>query len=324
MNQIERYQAIAEVAIKNYDIKHYPQGLYDPIKYVLNLGGKRLRPALCMAACHYFSGDGNKAKNAALGLEVFHNFTLLHDDIMDSATIRRNNPTVHLRWNVNTAILSGDAMMIKASQLMLDVPDQYLRPIQELYLKTGLEVCEGQQLDMDFETTDKVEIQQYLEMIRLKTAVLISASLKAGAIIGGADQKDCNLIQEFGQNLGLAFQLQDDYLDAYSENEKFGKNIGGDIVSNKKTFLLISCLEQANSEQIKIIEGWIKCADPDPEKKITAILSVYNQLGIPEKCREQMANFYNNAIKCVDLLSIKPEYKQELKEFAAKLMERTY
>jgi len=324
MNHIEKYQIIAEQEISKFAIKSDPSGLYDPIKYVLGIGGKRIRPALCMATCHYYSETGYLSLNAAIGFEVFHNFTLLHDDIMDNAIIRRNKPTVHQHWNVNTAILSGDAMMILASQLMLKVPDNSLRQIQELYLKTGLEVCEGQQMDMDFETQEKVTIPQYLEMIRLKTAVLISASLKSGALIGGASASDCDYIYEFGQNLGLAFQLQDDYLDAYSNDEKFGKAIGGDIVANKKTFLLISCLENANAEILQRLNNCLTSTSISSKSKIEQIKAIYDMLHIGELCLEKIEYFYSLALGSLKKLSLKDEYKAELQQFAEKLMGRTY
>jgi geranylgeranyl diphosphate synthase, type II len=323
MDLISDYQNIVEEKIKDLQLVKSPRALYEPIEYILELGGKRIRPALCLAACHYFSGSHNSAMQAALGLEMFHNFTLLHDDIMDQSSIRRNQPTVHKKWNANTAILSGDAMMIKASQLMLQVPANVLTEIQELFLKTALEVCEGQQFDMDFETRDDVQIDEYLEMIRLKTAVLLAASLKIGAIIGGATKKNADLIYNFGETIGLAFQLQDDYLDAYGNSETFGKKVGQDIIANKKTFLLISCLKTADASQFKIVNNWLKKPSFDPIEKVEAIKNIYNQLEIEKMSREKMNDYYNQSLQTLEQIDIDTKYQLELKEFAMKLMNRT-
>lgn len=323
MSIIERYIKQAGCSVNEYFSAKAPLNLYEPIDYVLALGGKRLRPALCMAACHFFKGDGTPANSAAMGLEMFHNFTLLHDDIMDGATIRRNQPTVHTKWNDNTAILSGDAMMILANQLMLNVPDAVLKPVQQLFLKTALEVCEGQQYDMDFELRNDVLADEYIEMIRLKTAVLIAASLKIGALIGGASEKDASLLYEFGENLGLAFQLQDDYLDVYGNSAEFGKSIGGDIICNKKTFLLINCMTHANAEQRQRLDYWLEKTDFDRDEKINAVTQLYNELNIPSISRYRMEQYCQDALLVLDKLGVADEYKSELKVFAGNILFRS-
>lgn len=323
MNIITRYQKIAEDQISNLSLKHEPKGLYDPISYVLGIKGKRIRPAICMAMCHFFSGSGEGATKAALGLEVFHNFTLLHDDIMDNAPVRRNLATVHEKWDANTAILSGDAMMIVASQLLLEVPISCLVDVQKIYLSTALQVCEGQQLDMDFERLSDVSVESYLEMIRLKTAVLLAASFKIGSLIGGAGADAANSAYAFGQDLGLAFQLQDDYLDVFGNENEFGKSIGGDIVSNKKTFLLISCLERCNAKQKEGLMQWLSMEEFDRDLKIAYFKELFEQLGIGELAKEKMASYYQSAMFHLGKLPVADAHKQELSFFAEKLINRS-
>ena len=249
MKKLEDLQSIISEAVQKLDFPGYPAKLYEPISYILSLGGKRMRPALLLMACELFGGDVNKAISPALAIEVFHNFTLMHDDIMDNAPLRRGKTTVHERWNKNVAILSGDVMLIEGYKLMMQVEDRLLRPILDIFNTTAVGVCEGQQLDMEFETRDVVDINEYINMIRLKTAVVLGGALKIGALIGGAPAKDADLLSQFGVQLGVAFQLQDDILDVYGDPEKFGKQVGGDIISNKKTFLLIKALELAKGEQ---------------------------------------------------------------------------
>ncbi|MFT3741008.1 MAG: polyprenyl synthetase family protein [Breznakibacter sp.] len=322
MNVISNYQKIIEDELNKLRFSRDPHRLYDPIRYVLRIGGKRIRPALCMAFCHFFAGKGDDALSAALGLEVFHNFTLLHDDIMDNAPIRRNVATVHEKWDANTAILSGDAMMIVASKMMLNVPGSCLVQVHKSFLQTGLEVCEGQQYDMDFEASQNVTPDDYLEMIRLKTAVLIACSMKIGAIIGGASEKDIQLAYDFGQNLGLAFQLQDDYLDVFGNENDFGKNIGGDIVANKKTFMLISCAEKANESQKNELLYWLNKESFARDEKVASVKSLYEQTGVHILCRNKMERYYQMAVDQVDRLDIDKSYKQELAVFAEKLINR--
>ena len=235
MQTIDKYIEIINNAIASIDYPQSPFGLYAPVKYQLDMGGKRVRPLLTVMACDMFGGDIEEAISPALGLEIFHNFTLLHDDVMDKADIRRGRPTVHKAWNENTAILSGDAMQIIATQKVCEAPLRVLKEVLDLYNKTALEICEGQQFDMEFETREDVTREEYIEMIRLKTAVLIGCALKMGAIIAGATPSQADAMYKFGENIGLAFQLQDDYLDVYGDAETFGKKIGGDILNNKKT-----------------------------------------------------------------------------------------
>jgi geranylgeranyl diphosphate synthase, type II len=323
MQLIKHYQQLIDLELAQLAYNNEPAGLYDPIKYVLGIGGKRIRPAVCMAVCHFFSGSGQASLNAALGLEIFHNFTLLHDDIMDHAVMRRNVPTVHVKWNPNTAILSGDAMMVLASELMLDVPEGCLVNVQRLFLRTARQVCEGQQYDMEFENRSDVSTQDYLEMIRLKTAVLLAASLQIGALIGGASEDDAIKLYQFGQDLGLAFQLQDDYLDAFGNEADFGKRIGGDIVSNKKTFLLLSCLERCNSRQLAELRGWLNALNFDEVEKIDAVKKLYNELNVGGIARDLMNKYYSDALQMLDQLALQSEWKAELKNFAEKLINRS-
>jgi geranylgeranyl diphosphate synthase, type II len=322
MNMIAHYQDVVERKLGQMALNPKPNGLYDPIRYILGLGGKRIRPAVCMAMCHFFGGSDNDSLGAALGLEVFHNFTLLHDDIMDNAPIRRNQPTVHEKWNRNTAILSGDAMMIVASKLMLDVPSHVIRQVQDIYLKTALEVCEGQQFDMDFESSTGISTTHYLEMIRLKTAVLLAASMKIGAVIGGADDNNADLCYQFGQDLGLAFQLQDDYLDVFGKEEEFGKSIGNDIVCNKKTFLLLGCLERCNTKQLSQLEYWLQLKDFNNDEKIASVKQLFVELGIGQIAKLEMDKYFARALTHLEKMSIAQDAKDELAKFAAKLINR--
>src|ERR1700744_2113013 len=249
MKKLPDRQEIINEEIQKLQFPSHPADLYEPIKYILSLGGKRMRPALLLMACDLFGGDINKAISSALAIEVFHNFTLMHDDIMDNAPLRRGKVTVHERWNPNVGILSGDVMLIEGYKLMMQVDEHLLRPILNIFNETAVGVCEGQQIDMEFETRHDVGIEEYINMIRLKTAVVLGGALKIGAIIGGASTEDAALLHTFGEQLGIAFQLQDDILDVYGNPEKFGKQVGGDIISNKKTYLLIKALERADKKQ---------------------------------------------------------------------------
>src|SRR3569833_1427024 len=249
MRTINQIQEILNREVESLDFPLYPADLYEPIKYILALGGKRIRPALLLMSCDMFGGDILKAVPPALAIEVFHNFTLMHDDIMDNAPLRRGKVTVHEKWNKNVAILSGDVMLVKGYELMMNVDDRVLRPIMNIFNETAIGVCEGQQIDMEFETRSDVHIDEYINMIRLKTAVVLGGAVKIGALIGGSTPEDALLLQTFGEQLGVAFQLQDDILDVYGDPEKFGKQVGCDILSNKKTFLLLKALELADKEQ---------------------------------------------------------------------------
>jgi len=300
-----------------------PAGLYEPIGYVLSLGGKRIRPALTLMACNLFSEDVQPAVNTALGLEIFHNFTLLHDDIMDKADVRRGQLTVHKKWNDNTAILSGDVMQIASYQFIANTPLKYLKPVLDLFSKTASEICEGQQYDVDFEKREHVKGEEYLEMIRLKTAVLLGCSLKTGAWIGGATEKDAQLLYDFGINIGLAFQLKDDLLDVYGVEATFGKKIGGDILCNKKTYLLIHALELAEGNELLELKKWLKISDNNlANEKIKNVTSIYNKLGVKVICEDKMQFFYSKAIANLEKVSVFENNKQELRNLAEKLMFR--
>lgn len=299
-----------------------PKSLYEPITYILSLGGKRIRPALVLMAYNLYREDVEKAIRPAIGLEVFHNFTLLHDDLMDQADKRRNKPTVHKVWNANTAILSGDAMLIAAYQLIGETAPEHLKEVLDLFTRTALEICGGQQYDMEFESRMDVSEEEYLEMIRLKTAVLLACSLKTGAILAGASREDAENLYRFGINIGLAFQLQDDLLDVYGDTKTFGKNIGGDILCNKKTFLLINALRRAEGEQKAQLEHWIARKDFDAAEKIAAVTNIYNVLGLKELSEAKMQTYYAEGMKNLVALSVSEERLAVLKEVTSRLMFR--
>ena len=301
-----------------------PANLYQPIKYTLGMGGKRIRPIMILMACDVFGGEIDKAINAAVAIEIFHNFTLLHDDIMDHADMRRNKEAVHKRYNENVAILSGDAMSIMAYQYLIKTESPAFQELVQLFSKTALEVCEGQQYDMDFEDTLDVSIDEYLEMIRLKTAVLIACSLKMGALIGGANNNDAEHLYQFGINLGLAFQLQDDLLDVFADQEKFGKKIGGDIIANKKTFLLLKSLELTSPEQRKEIQYWIEKIDFDAAEKIKAVKKIYCETNVKKVSEKLMDSYYQKAIEELNAVSLANTRKEELISLAKTIMKREH
>ncbi|RIJ49758.1 polyprenyl synthetase family protein [Maribellus luteus] len=299
-----------------------PVELYAPIHYSLEMGGKRLRPVLVLLAYNLFDKDVQKAVPAALGIEVFHNFTLLHDDIMDKADVRRNRPTVHIKFSENHAILSGDAMAFKAYKYFLESGSPRLPEAMKLFTDTAIEVCEGQQFDMDFEKRLDVKEEEYLNMIRLKTAVLLACSLKSGAILANSPEKAADQLYEFGINLGLAFQLQDDLLDTFGDQQTFGKKIGGDILSNKKTLLLINALEHANPEQHASLMEWIKKTDFNPEEKIGAVTEIYRHIGVKEMAEQKVDAYFNRAIAILDEMELEDVVKQPLRGFALNMLTR--
>lgn len=301
-----------------------PVNLYQPIEYTLNMGGKRLRPAMLLMACDLFGGDVDQALNAAVAVEVFHNFTLLHDDIMDLADIRRNQPAVHKKYNENVAILSGDAMSIMAYQYLLKTESPAIQKITQLFSKTAMEVCEGQQYDMDFENQTSVSINDYLEMIRLKTAVLIAGSFKMGAQLAMAPDADADRIYGFGISLGLAFQLQDDLLDVFAEQVKFGKKTGGDILANKKTFLLLKALELANPEQKVQLNHWLNRKDFNPQEKIAAVKKIYTELNLQEISRQKSDEYYQSALKELQAVEAEINRKEPLILLAKTIMKREH
>ncbi len=323
MKTFDEISEIVSLEMKKLQWTSEPRGLYEPIEYVLSMGGKRIRPVLSLMACNLFSDNLEEAIAPALGLEVFHNFTLLHDDIMDKADMRRGKPTVHKKWNDNTAILSGDVMQIASYQLIAKTNTVYLKQVLDLFSQTAMEICEGQQYDVDFEMRDDVGVDDYIEMIRLKTAVLLACALKTGAIIGGSNNENAQLLYDFGINLGLAFQLKDDFLDVYGDETTFGKKIGGDIVCNKKTFMLIKLIEIAQGNDALELQKWLGISDETKFKdKISAITTLYNKLGIKAKCEDKMHEFYTKAVANLDNLGILDNKKQELRNLAANLMFR--
>src|ERR1700756_5040442 len=300
MKKLTDLQVIISKEVERLTFPVYPAELYEPIKYILSLGGKRMRPALLLMACDFFGGDVNKAISPALAIEVFHNFTLMHDDIMDNAPIRRGKTTVHEKWNRNVAILSGDVMLVKGYELMMQVDDHVLRPVMNIFNETAVGVCEGQQIDMEFETRSDVHIDEYINMIRLKTAVLLGGALKIGAIIGGANDEDAALLHTFGEQLGVAFQLQDDILDVYGDPEKFGKQVGGDILSNKKTFLLIEALELADEKQSSGLKRWFSRNTFDPKEKIDGVTGIYDELNIRHHAWQAMHHYADKAFSALN------------------------
>ena len=319
MRTFEEICRTIEEALARLTFDQPPRSLFDPITYILSLGGKRIRPALALMACDLFGGKNEDVLQPALGLEVFHNFTLLHDDLMDEADRRRDKPTVHKLWNPNVAILSGDAMLICAYQLVAKAND---KAILELFSRTALEICAGQQYDMEFESRSDVTEEEYLEMIRLKTAVLLACALKVGAMIGGASTADADALYDYGIHIGLAFQLQDDLLDVYGDPKTFGKNIGGDILCNKKTFLLINALSAASEEQRQVMEDWMARKTYDAQEKIAAFTNLYNELSIRDLTERRIEDYYRMASEDLVRLSIAPETLSVLKGTCDRLMKR--
>ena len=319
MRTFEEICRTIEEALARLTFDQPPRSLFDPITYTLSLGGKRIRPALALMACDLFGGKNEDVLQPALGLEVFHNFTLLHDDLMDEADRRRDKPTVHKLWNPNVAILSGDAMLICAYQLVAKAND---KAILELFSRTALEICAGQQYDMEFESRSDVTEEEYLEMIRLKTAVLLACALKVGAMIGGASAADADALYDYGIHIGLAFQLQDDLLDVYGDPKTFGKNIGGDILCNKKTFLLINALSVASEEQRQVMEDWMARKTYDAQEKIAAFTNLYNELSIRDLTERRIEDYYRMANEDLARMSIAPESLSVLKGTCDRLMKR--
>ena len=299
-----------------------PKGLYEPIAYELSLGGKRIRPVLMLMAYNIYKEDVERILPQAAGLETYHNHTLLHDDVMDKADMRRNKPTVHNVWNENTAILSGDAMLILAYRLMAEGLTDKLAEVMHIFTETTMEICEGQQWDMEFESRMDVKVDEYIEMIRLKTSVLLAAALKIGACLAGASTEEAQKLYDFGVKMGLAFQLQDDWLDVYGDPKVFGKNIGGDILCNKKTYMLITALELADASQREELERWLEVVDYVPAEKIAAVTALYNEIGVGKRCEEKVEAFYAEGLAVLDQVSASPERKEALKAFACSLMNR--
>lgn len=322
MYTLSEAQKLIDKQFENFSIPDSPPELYEPVRYVMSMGGKRIRPALVILACDLFAGAVEPAMIPAMAIEVFHNFTLLHDDIMDRSPLRRGHPTVHVKYNENVAILSGDVMSILASRLMNQAPSVVLNSVHDIFTRTAMQVCEGQQLDMNFEARLTVTEAEYLKMIELKTAVLIAASLQIGAILGGASQTDAAELYQFGLNLGLAFQLQDDLLDTYGDPEVTGKKLGTDIVDNKKTVLMIKALEHASEKQKEEITGWLSRKDFDPEEKIREVTRIFNALQIRTITEKLIRDYYDKALINLRQLNRNEERKAELYNFASFLLTR--
>lgn len=300
-----------------------PQTLYEPANYILSLGGKRIRPLLCLVACAMFDKNPAQALPAAAAVEWFHNFSLIHDDIMDKADTRRGQATVHQRYGLNTAILSGDMMLVKAYQFLEPYPPLQLAQLLKIFSQTALEVCEGQQYDMDFETAYSVSMPEYIQMISLKTAVLLAASLKMGAIIADAPSSDVHNLYEFGRNIGIAFQLQDDILDTFGKEQQTGKRVGGDILNNKKTCLLIAAIAAANEPTLQIMQTWMQNNDPEyADEKIKIFTTIFEQLGAYQTTQTLLQYYYDQAFAHLNELQVLPEKKQLLQQITQKLMVR--
>ncbi len=313
-----------ENAIQSINLDYNPKSLYEPIEYILSLGGKRVRPLLTLIASNLYNDDLEIPLKGALAIEIFHNFTLLHDDLMDKSDMRRNKETVHKKWNPNTAILSGDAMLIEAYKYITEVAIAKNTKILDLFTQTAMEVCQGQQYDMDFENRSIVSTDEYLEMIRLKTAVLLACSLKTGALISNSSIEDANNLYEFGINLGLAFQLKDDLLDVYGDSTVFGKKTGGDIANNKKTFLLIKALESSNEEQRKELIKWISPKEFDRKEKINAVKNIYDELNLQSVSEFLIKKYYLAAFNYLSAVEVPEERKRELIKLTESLMDREH
>lgn len=318
MEKINGYTALLENTLNRQDFNDKPVELYEPISYILSLGGKRLRPALTLAACELFGGDANDALIPAMGIEIFHNFTLIHDDIMDKAPLRRGKKTVHEKWNSDVAILSGDAMLVKAYQYIVTVRPEILPQVVKVFNQTALEVCEGQQYDMNFETQEDVSEDDYIEMIRLKTSVLLGCALEIGALVAGASVTQSDLIYRFGESIGIAFQIQDDILDAFGDPEKFGKAVGGDILNNKNTILRLYAQHNANKEQQVALEAIYE----SDNEKVEAIKKVFVETGALEYAKKRMDAYYDEAIQFLKEAKGQPEIEEELATFAQWLIKR--
>ncbi len=323
MNQA--FIAALEAEIHQQSLGETPQELYDPIRYLMQLGGKRIRPVLCLLSYSLFKADWQKVVNPALAIEIFHNFTLMHDDIMDKAPLRRGKQTVHEKWNDNIAILSGDVMLVNAYQYLNQCQHLTLAEYQHVVLRfnrTAAEVCEGQQMDMNFESRDQVRVDEYIEMIRLKTSVLIGLSMEMGGLLAGVDAAKARILYEIGECIGLGFQLKDDLLDVYGDPEKFGKQVGGDILANKKTYLLIRALETARGESALSLQHWLTAVQPDPVEKVRAITALYSELGIRAEAEEKINEYFDQAFQSIDRLNLNSGQKEALGKFLSGLVDR--
>ena len=299
-----------------------PESLYAPIRYVLSLGGKRIRPLLMLLSYNLFKDNPEQILSSACALETYHNYTLLHDDLMDKAPLRRGKPTVHCQWNENMAILSGDSMLVLAYERMAQCEQQLLPEVLELFTQTALEIGEGQQYDMEFETRNDVTEQEYIEMIRLKTSVLLACAQKIGAILAGASKQDQDNLYKFGEQIGLAFQLQDDYLDVYGDPKVFGKKVGGDIICNKKTYMLINAYNRADAEQRRELQHWMEAEAFNSDEKVAAVTAIYNKVGVDKLAIEKIAYYFEESKKYLDAVQVSDERKAELRLYAQKMIHR--
>lgn len=321
--EIKTYQEKLEALIKEKTYGQHPENLYEPIRYIMQLGGKRMRPLLALLAYGLYERNPEAVMEPAISLELFHNFTLLHDDIMDEAPLRRGKPTVHEKWNVPIGILSGDVMLVKVYQQLLDhIPAPKLARVLRLFNQCAIEVCEGQQVDMNFESREVVLEEEYLDMIRQKTAVLLGFSLQLGALLANASIPDQQTIYDIGVKAGIGFQLQDDYLDVYADPKKFGKQVGGDIIANKKTFLLIKAMEMAEGPEKKELEYWLRAKDFDKDEKIQAVMHIYDALDVPALAIARMNDYFEQAMNQLTLLKVTPEGRKPLVSFLQYLMDR--
>jgi geranylgeranyl diphosphate synthase type II len=322
---INAFLPALEAEISRQQMGTEPRELYDPIRYLMQLGGKRIRPVLCLLSYSLFKSDWEKIVPSALSIEIFHNFTLMHDDIMDKAPLRRGKATVHEKWNDNIAILSGDVMLVNAYQYLNQCDHLSLSAFQHLiarFNRTAAEVCEGQQMDMNFETRAEVRVDEYIEMIRLKTSVLIGLSMEMGAILAEMDQPTSRALYAIGEAVGLGFQLKDDLLDVYGDPEKFGKQVGGDILANKKTYLLIRAFETAQGDHLTTLTNWVNKIDANPQEKVRAVTQLYTDLGIREETEAKINAYFDQAFDAVELLAIDPAKKLALRKFMAGLVDR--
>lgn len=323
MLSIEAYRQAFISHLESRTTKREPVNLYEPMNYIMGLGGKRLRPTLTLVTADLFGGDHKEALDAALAVEIFHNFSLVHDDIMDDAPLRRGKETVHEKWDINTGILSGDAMLILAYQLFENYEPATFRELAKLFSKTAIEVCEGQQYDVDFENRDDVSIDEYLKMITYKTAVLLGASLKMGAIIAGASEEDANGIYDFGINLGIAFQIMDDYLDVFGDQESFGKQVGGDIMENKKTYIYLRTLEGLEPEDARQLEHLYSVYPKDPSDKVRSVMELMVSSGAKDITLQAIESYTTKALNTLEHMAISDSGKDLLRSFAMGLMRRT-
>ena len=309
-------------ALDNLVYDRQPASLYDPIRYVLSIGGKRVRPVLTLLTYNLYKDDPLSIMSQAIGLETYHNFTLLHDDLMDNADMRRGHETVHKKWDANRAILSGDTMLLQAFERVEECDPIKLPDVFKVFIQTTLEIGEGQQLDVEFETRNDVTEDEYIEMIRLKTSVLLACACKVGAIMAGASADDTDNLYKFGEKLGLAFQLQDDLLDVYGDPAVFGKNIGGDITSNKKTYMLINAFNRATPAQREELTKWVNAKEFDRNEKVAAVTNLYNEIGIRKLCEQKMEQYYQESLVYLAKVNVSEERKAELKAYAADMMKR--